>query len=294
MDAPWPDIAEAISAATGERFTLEDRKPVSGGCINRAWIVSARSRRYFLKVNDAARRVMFEAEAAGLSALARTNCVRVPKTICAGEALGSAWLVLECIDLHPRHGPSDGRLGQQLAALHRHGAHAFGWEPDNTIGPSLQNNKWCADWATFWRSRRLEPQLTRAAGNGYRGKLQADAEKLLDRLGDFLTHSPQPALLHGDLWSGNAAADTQGTPVIFDPAVYYGDREADIAMTELFGGFSARFYSAYREAWPLDAGYEVRKDLYNLYHVLNHLNLFGASYLGQAKRVIARLLAEAR
>ena len=145
----------------------------------------------------------------------------------------------------------------------------------------------------FLRERRLGFQLDLAAANGYRGRLQARGEQLLERLGQFFSHyRPKPSLLHGDLWGGNHAADAKNQPVIFDPAVYYGDRESDLAMTELFGGFSAEFHAAYRDAYPLDPGYAVRKTLYNLYHVLNHLNLFGAGYKSQAETMVDRLLSE--
>ena len=169
----------------------------------------------------------------------------------------------------------------------------FGWPRDNTIGTTPQVNAWGDDWAEFFRDRRIAPQLALAARNGHGGALQRDGERLLAAIPALLAgHAPAPSLLHGDLWSGNAACLATGEPVIFDPAVYYGDREADLAMTELFGGFGADFYAAYRDAWPLPDGYERRRTLYNLYHVLNHLNLFGGGYGAQAETMIARLLAE--
>jgi len=189
-------------------------------------------------------------------------------------------------------GATDELLGRQLAALHRVTHTRFGWHRDNTIGSTPQINTQKNDWVTFYREQRLRYQLELAAENGYGGSLQRRGEQLLERLpAFFISYRPRPSLLHGDLWGGNHAALTDGTPVIFDPAVYYGDREADLAMTELFGGFGSGFYSAYRAAWPLDPGYRVRKDLYNLYHVLNHLNLFGGGYRGQAEQMVDRLLA---
>jgi fructosamine-3-kinase len=168
----------------------------------------------------------------------------------------------------------------------------FGWDRDNTIGSTPQLNEPSVDWVTFWRERRLGYQLELAARNGYRGRLKQRGERLLDGLGALLDHNPVPSLLHGDLWGGNLGYDEAGEPVIFDPACYFGDREADLAMTELFGGFGRRFWAAYQEAWPLSEGYPVRKHLYNLYHVINHLNLFGGGYLSQAESMIDRLLAE--
>ena len=170
----------------------------------------------------------------------------------------------------------------------------FGFAQDNYIGTTPQPNDWKDNWMDFWREQRLGFQLRLAAQNGYGGKLQALGEKLLDALPAFFTGCmPQPALLHGDLWSGNHAFLADGTPVIFDPAPYYGDRECDLAMTELFGGYPADFYAAYRAAYPLDDGYAVRRDLYNLYHILNHANLFGGGYARQAEGMMQRLLAEA-
>ena len=168
-----------------------------------------------------------------------------------------------------------------LARLHRHTSDRFGWASDNWIGLAPQENGWCGSWSDFWLEKRMKPQLRRAEGNGLHfGKL--DFLKILD------DHQPAPSLLHGDLWSGNVGFTREG-PVIFDPAVYYGDREADLAMTELFGGFPREFYAAYDGAFRLDPGYANRKHLYNLYHLLNHLNLFGAGYLGQVQATLGLL-----
>jgi fructosamine-3-kinase len=176
--------------------------------------------------------------------------------------------------------------------MHRTARDHFGWDRDNTIGSTPQHNAPCGEWVTFWREHRLGFQLDLAARQGYGGRLQKLGERLLADLTGLIDHDPRPSLLHGDLWGGNIGYDREGNPVIFDPAVYYGDREADLAMTELFGGFGSGFYAAYEEAWPLDPGYSVRKTLYNLYHILNHLNLFGSGYLGQAQTMTERLLAE--
>jgi fructosamine-3-kinase len=178
-----------------------------------------------------------------------------------------------------------------LAALHRIEGNRFGWWRGNHIGATPQPNDPSPDWPDFWRQRRLGFQLDLAARQGHRGRLQGLGERLLERLPALLDHRPRPSLLHGDLWGGNLAYDPDGRPVVFDPAVYHGDREADLAMTELFGGFPSRFYAAYQAAWPLDPAYRVRKVLYNLYHVLNHLNLFGGGYLTQAEGMMQRLLA---
>ncbi len=166
---------------------------------------------------------------------------------------------------------------------------------DNWIGRTPQPNGWQHDWIAFRREQRLGFQLQLAAQNGFGGALQRDGEQLLARLdGLFDGYVPVPSLLHGDLWGGNHGFLADGTPVVFDPALYVGDRECDLAMSELFGGFAADFYAAYRASWPLDAGYAVRKTLYNLYHILNHANLFGGGYAAQAARMTAALLAHIR
>jgi protein-ribulosamine 3-kinase len=287
----WPAIADAIAATTSNPFKLEHRSAIGGGCINAAYRIDGGGASYFVKVNRPDKADMFAAEVAALGQIAKTGTVRAPRPICHGANLDASWLVLEYIPLAPR---GDFKaLGQQLAAMHRVTSEQFGWWRNNTIGATQQINTPTADWAAFWRERRIGFQLRLAATNGYRGALQKRGEKLLAAMPAlFASHHPQPSLLHGDLWSGNVAFDQAGQPVVFDPASYYGDREADLAMTELFGGFSSDFYAAYGKAFPFDAGYAVRKDLYNLYHVLNHLNLFGDGYLEQAERLIARLLAE--
>ncbi|MTW20494.1 fructosamine kinase family protein [Allochromatium palmeri] len=286
----WDLIAEHISAATGASFQVRGQRLVGGGCINRAAVVEDDGRAFFVKLNAPERLEMFEAESEGLAALATAQAIRVPESICVGIAGRESFLVMERLDLGGR---LDGeRAGRQLAELHRATAEHFGWHRDNTIGSTPQLNRPDHDWVTFWRDCRLGPQLRLAAANGYRGQLQHAGERLLSRLDVLIGHQPPPSLLHGDLWGGNIGATPAGEPVIFDPAVYHGDREADLAMTELFGGFGSRFQAAYREAWPLDPAYATRRILYNLYHVLNHLNLFGGGYLDQSHTMIERLLAE--
>ncbi len=285
------DIAAGIAQAEGRPIELTDAQGAGGGCINRACVVRSRDgRRYFVKLNQAHRLAMFEAEAAGLEEIRATGALRAPRPIACGVSAGEAWLALEYLDLGGGGDPA--LLGRRLAQMHRHTAREFGWQRDNTIGRTPQINTPTLDWIAFYRERRLRPQYRLAAENGAPRQLMNLGERLLETFaGLFDGYRPQPSLLHGDLWGGNYAY-CDGEPVVFDPAVYYGDREADLAMTELFGGFPAEFYAAYREAWPLDAGYRVRRELYNLYHVLNHYNLFGGGYLAQAQRMTERLLAE--
>lgn len=290
---PWRNIEAAIRDASGASFAIESRSSVGGGCINECYVVRGGGRAFFVKVNAPERLPMFEAEAAGLAEIAGSNTVRVPQPVCHGARGGASWLVLEHIDLGRAKGGGMEGLGRTLAAMHRVTAARFGWHRDNTIGATPQINTPGGDWVAFWRERRLGYQLQLAARNGHRGQLLARGERLLERLPAFFSgYAPRPSLLHGDLWSGNAAFARDGTPVILDPAVYYGDREADIAMTGLFGGFSAAFYAAYDEAYRRDPGYETRRQLYNLYHVLNHLNLFGGGYSAQAGHMIEELLAQ--
>jgi fructosamine-3-kinase len=234
---------------------------------------------------------MFEAEAEALREMAASNTVRVPEPVCYGEYDSQCYLVMEYLDLG---GSADMvEFGRQFAAMHRVTADSYGWYIDNTIGSTPQPNTQSDSWVEFWREQRLGFQLQTAAGNGYGGELQRLGERLLaDMPTLFVNHDPEPSMLHGDLWGGNYGALRDGTPVIFDPAFYYGDREADLAMTTLFGGFGGRFYDAYNEAWPLDDGYDVRKTFYNIYHIINHLNLFGGGYHGQAISMIERVLAE--
>jgi len=288
----WHDIATQIGTATGQPFAAREPRARGGGCINSAFSLSDGTQTWFVKTNRAAQLAMFEAEAAGLDALAGCKAIAVPRALCTGVSGDTSYIVMQHLDLG-RAGASGWRTaGQQLAALHRCSAEDFGWDRDNTIGATPQHNDWCADWVVFWQDRRLGFQLAEAARNGYRGILQSLGERLRERCPVLIDHRPQPSLLHGDLWGGNIGFTRTGEPVIFDPATYYGDREAELAMTELFGGFGTDFYAAYREAWPVDPGYRVRKTLYNLYHVLNHLNLFGGGYAAQAERMMQMLLAE--
>ncbi len=289
----WQPIIQHIESATGQPFKLLTAQPLSGGDINAAYRLQSEDRGFFVKLNTPTRVAMFEAEAAGLEALSQTQAIRVPKLIAFGKTAEHAFLVLEYISLKNLNTHSEQLLGQQLAQLHLQKQPYFGWHRDNTIGSTTQVNGRYDDWLIFWPEQRLGYQLSLAAAKGYGGRLQTLGEKLCADLKPlFSGYQPQPALVHGDLWGGNAAADDQGNPVIYDPACYFGDRETDLAMTELFGGFSPAFYQAYQAVYPSEPGYVNRKTLYNLYHILNHLNLFGQGYLHQAENMIGKLLAD--
>jgi fructosamine-3-kinase len=291
-DDPFLDAIAGALAPAGITGPLSPPRPVAGGCIHdTARIAAGDGQPLFLKSTDATHAPMLDAEARGLDLLAAADGPRVPRVIGHGVADGRAWLVTEYLDLQ-----ADGdaaAFGRDLARMHAYRGETFGLDHDNWIGATPQPNRRQPEWIAFWRGQRLGHQLELAAADGHAALVER-GHRLAERLDDFFTgYTPVPSLLHGDLWTGNQAYDAHGRGVIFDPAVYFGDREADLAMTELFGGLPAAFWSGYREAWPLDAGYPVRRDLYNLYHVLNHAHLFGGGYVQQSARMIDRLLAEA-
>jgi fructosamine-3-kinase len=285
----WTEIAAQISRVTGQTFQVTHYRPVGGGSINQAFAISEGDRAYFVKLNDPKRVAMFEQEALGLRQMAETKTIRVPLPLCWGTTERSSYIVLEWLDFGYGTHQSWRDMGTNLAALHRVTSdRGFGWDQQNTIGATPQPNPWTESWLEFWREHRLGYQFQLAKRRGGHFPQQ---RALLDALPDLLAgHEPEPSLVHGDLWSGNAAVTKDGEPVILDPAVYFGDREVDLAMTELFGRFPNDFYHAYDEAYPLASGYERRKTLYNLYHILNHFNLFGSGYESQANSMIASLL----
>ncbi|PCJ30614.1 MAG: hypothetical protein COA90_08750 [Gammaproteobacteria bacterium] len=286
-------IVNQVEKQTGLSLAHYQLSSVSGGSINEAYCLSTNEHRYFIKLNQPHLSAMFAAEALGLAEMKALNCIRIPEVICHGVEDGYSYIVLEHIELTGLSQKSNQLLGTQLAQLHHHTQDYFGWQCDNTIGSTAQHNPESHHWSSFWQQQRLGQQLRFAAKNGFNGSLQDKGARLLESVPLFFdNYSAKASLLHGDLWAGNAASDQQGNPVIFDPACYYGDRETDIAMTELFGGFSDKFYAAYQAEYALDPGYKLRKTLYNLYHILNHLNLFGGGYLSQSESMINLLLNE--
>lgn len=288
----WRVLAADIEARCGERVDAQSATRVHGGCIHTALCVASGRRRLFLKLNQASMADNFSAEQAGLEALAATATVRVPVPLGRGVSGELAWLAMEWFNLSSGAGAEAEReLGLALAALHENTAPGFGFHSDNALGASHQPNAWCDSWPDFLRRRRLGYQLRLAAANGYTGALQELGAQVLERLGKWPAAHIRPALIHGDLWGGNWGVLADGAAVMFDPAVCYADPEAEIAMTELFGGFGTPFYEAYRSVHPEPHDGELRRSLYALYHVLNHLNLFGGSYLGQAITLLRRLQA---
>jgi len=290
----WTEIAQHITQVTGIPLPNPQVRSLGGGCINQAYLLSQGEVQYFVKLNHASKVDMFDAEQLGLAQMLQTQTIRVPRPIGCGVAGGHAYLVLEYLALGGRGTPAAWQaMGQRLAALHqwrspqRHSQ--FGWDRDNRIGDTPQPNPWTDDWTTFFREHRLAFQFKLAARRGGHFPRQAELLAAVPHL--LADHHPQPSLVHGDLWSGNAAITHDGEPVIFDPATYWGDREVDLAMTELFGRFPTPFYEGYQQVFPIAAGYAQRQVLYNLYHLLNHFNLFGGSYGSQANRMIDELLA---
>ncbi len=280
-------LDEPVSAALrkiGDSSPVTSAQPVGGGCINNAMRLETGQGRYLLKYNPDALPGLFQYEAWGLDQIAATHTVRVPAVLAYQESSRPypAWILLEWLE-GPRGG-DDTRLGEQIAELHRQGVSpqappAYGLGYNNYLGSTLQVNGWETDWARFFARCRLRPQMELALHNGrLPGERRRRLERLIERLPGLLGGVERhPALIHGDLWGGNIIPSPDGLALI-DPAISYSDREAEIAYTELFGGFSARFYAAYHSTWPLDPGYPERRDLYNLYHLLNHLNTFGESY----------------
>ena len=288
------DIAADLQGALGCTLSPAARS-VGGGSIHTALRVETSRGTVFLKFGPSAVAPQLDAECEGLRELARADAIRTPAVIVSRQTALHAYAVFEWIEFGANSDASDARFGEQLARLHRATCDRFGWHRDNFIGSTPQLNPRCEDWIEFWQQARLTYQLDCARANGATARLLDQGARLIALVPTFFTgHTPRPSLIHGDLWNGNYAVGRDGQPVIFDPAVYYADREAELAMTHLFGGFGRDFYRAYESAWPLAAGADTRRVLYQLYHVLNHFNLFGGTYQPQAERMIARLLAEAQ
>ncbi|PDW03198.1 fructosamine kinase family protein [Candidatus Viridilinea mediisalina] len=282
-----PELETTLVAAVGPLTRVEPLGGSFGAALLR---VTTRQGRFALKWAAAGRpALMVAAEAHGLRCLAATQALRVPALVAAAEASAEpAFILVEWLDGAGTR-PDLARLGEQLAALHRHAAPAFGLEVDNFIGGTPQSNQWLEAWPAFFRERRLRPQVALAAESGRMPALRRHGfERLFARLDALLATDEPPALIHGDLWAGNVVAAPGATPALIDPAVSYSQREAEVAYTELFGGFGPAFYAAYQAAWPLEPGYAERRDLYNLYHLLNHLNLFGESYGMQVDQILRR------
>jgi protein-ribulosamine 3-kinase len=279
----------------GDCTGIKKVTPVGGGCINHAVRLESNKRCYFLKWNSNPYAGMFEAEANGLALMAETGSVRVPKVLAVAgiDDRTPSYLLLEWLETGVSLHPSEAQiqLGIKLAMMHHYmpqvSTGQYGLGENNYIGSNPQINDWEQDWITFFREKRLLFQCDLAVKNGLMPhQRQKKLENLMQNLASFMGGvQRRPALIHGDLWGGNVIA-AAGELALIDPAVYYGDREAELAFTELFGGFGADFYEGYSQTYPLEPGYKKRKDLYNLYHLLNHLNLFGEGYGSQVDAVL--------
>jgi len=285
------EIDDAISNATGVLFKCQSSSSIGGGCINQASKIHSKDgRTFFLKINQTSFLPFFEAEAEALKEIRATQTVIAPDVIAHGLAKDKAFLALEFINEGRSSAGSQENLGILLAKMHKIKQPFFGWKRDNCIGATPQPNPKTDSWSEFYRDHRLAFQLKLAQS---KGRTFDGAHKLLESMESFFCdYSPHPSLLHGDLWGGNASFDSSGVPFIYDPASYYGDREADLAFTYMFGGFSSSFYDAYNQEYPLNSGFPQRKTLYNLYHELNHFNLFGGGYASSAQSSIDQLLSQ--
>jgi fructosamine-3-kinase len=264
-------------------------QPVSGGSIAGSWRLENDNDRAFIKTMPASQSSMLDAERDGLARLAEPGAVRTPSVLGHGTAGNTSWLALEWLDLRPLAGGASAALGRQLCQLHRCRAETFGLEKGNFIGATAQPNTQTADWTEFLFEQRLGFQID-LLGERERGFGTHDTARLKSAWQRrFPDYAPEPSLLHGDLWGGNAAMLPDGQPVLFDPAVHYGDRECDLAMADLFGGFDHAFFDAYAEHWPLAPEWEARRPFYKLYHLLNHANLFGGHYVAASRRLVEEL-----
>lgn len=282
----WQIVQQEISRAINDRFIINEKTRVNGGDINQNFHVSDANRHFFVKVNDKALTAMFDEEQFSLGHIESSRSIQVPKVICNGVTVSQCFLVLEYLPLRTAN-PSDWQiLGESLASMHKATDNKmFGWDNDNYIGKTLQPNRWQRQWHRFFAEQRIGWQLQLLHEKGIQ---IADIDFLVEACAELLSHhQPDIALVHGDFWQGNIGF--VNAPVTFDPACYYGDREVDIAMTELFGRFPNEFYQAYERSYPLLDSYPKRRDLYNLYHLLNHANLFGGNYVEQSKLQIEKL-----
>ena len=278
---------QILTSITGQRHNVMEVKKAHGGSISEAWYIKCLEEEFFLKATKLSQKGLFYSEVAGLKELSQCKSLTIPKVLGISESDSQCLLLLEYFQLDTHNSASQAKLGKGLAEMHRITDEKFGFTESNYIGATPQINNKTDNWVDFYNHCRLMPQAY-MTGNG---EIETLAEKLSEKTAAFFkSYTPQASLLHGDLWSGNTARVGNEEVLIYDPAVYYGDRETDIAFTEFFSGFSPEFYKAYNETWPLDEGYEIRKYLYQLYHSLNHLNLFGSTYLAKSLEILNYLL----
>ncbi|MCL9783298.1 fructosamine kinase family protein [Vibrio sp. S4M6] len=286
----WQAISQQLSEKLMFSFNISEKTKLSGGDISESYMISDGQDRYFVKVNTRECHSIFEIEAENIKALRTTDTIYIPELVMTGTTKSHSFIVLNYLSIKPLDDPQNSYLfGQQLARLHSWGDQGeYGFDRDNYIGTTIQPNPWHRKWHRFFSEQRIGWQLQLLSEKGIN---LVDISELTRFISEVLSsHHPKPSLLHGDLWSGNAGNSAFG-PICFDPACYWGDRECDIAMTELFKGFLPEFYQGYQSVLPLDSGYQQRKDIYNLYHVLNHCNQFGGHYLAQAESLIDTIVS---
>ena len=280
-------IETLLSEQKGTQTRINETNPVGGGCINQACRLKTSSGNFFLKYNSAAAYPgMFEKEAVGLKMLSDTHTISIPQVEQHGEAGKYAFLLLQYIETGNAGRNFWNEFGTKLADLHRNTNSFFGLDHDNYIGSLVQKNNPHPDFNSFFILQRIEPLLKEARNKGAFSVSDTRYFESLFRSLHNIIPPEKPSLVHGDLWSGNFLVTPEGSPCLVDPAVYYGHREADIAMSLLFGGFDPAFYEAYNRTWPLEKGWQKRMDIFNLYPLLVHVNLFGGSYAGQVLRII--------
>lgn len=288
-EVPFESILEAL----GCQPTVRRVQVALGGDTCRSFHLETRDRDLFVKITDDPQSRMFAEEARALQAIAESGSVTVPHVLGHGSQGSFSWLALDWLDIQAGDDDSGALLGAQIASMHRSLHSQHGWVSDNFIGPSQQFNSFCEDWAYFFQRQRLMPQFQMLATRHLSSGFAREIDALLERVPTILEqHCPAPSLLHGDLWGGNWGRLSSGSPVVFDPASYWGDRETDLAMTTLFGGFPKSFHDAYDEAWPLPDGWSRRRPLYQLYHWLNHANLFGGSYLTKVRSLVRDIVGQ--
>ncbi|MBA6233559.1 MULTISPECIES: fructosamine kinase family protein [unclassified Colwellia] len=285
----WQCIEQAITAKTGEKFTVKNKRLISTSESNLAFQLSDEHHNYFVKIKDKNHFNYFESEAYALNQIDSLKQVTCPKVITLGNTRNKSFIVLNYIPFAKATEKHWHHFGAKLAMMHKCSSHGkFGWQHDNYIGDTLQPNNWRSNWKTFFAEQRVAWQLQLLSEKSIKlGDIDHIANICHDRLNH---HDVKPCLVHGDLWLGNLGF-TDSASVIYDPACYYGDREVDIAMTELFGQLPYDFYQGYQDVFPLDKGYEQRKLIYNFYHILNHANLYGGIYIDQSRALLSRILS---
>jgi fructosamine-3-kinase len=283
----WHFISERISECIQQDFICDDIREVKAGDSHKAYKISDGKQHFFVKINEKIHLTNFEVEVDGLEHLSNTQLFKVPNFICTGLVSNHSFLVLEYINMSQGNEQSWFHFGQTLAELHKtQTQQMYGWQEDNFIGLTPQSNLWQKKWSCFFAEQRIGFMLQLLSEKGL---VLANIDTVVESIKSLLTgHNPKPSMLHGDLWQGNTGFN-KNQPVLFDPAFYFGDRETDLAMTELFGRFPVQFYQGYADIWPLEVDYEYRKPIYQLYHVLNHALLFGGHYIESAKITLKNL-----